>query len=62
MKDEINERIASTRRLFNAMKSFLSKKEILKDVKVEIVKQTLIYSCESLILTDNLKSNLTVWK
>ena len=63
MEDEINERIASTGRLFNVIKSnFLSKKEIPKDVKAEIVKKivkpTLTYSCESWVLTERLKSKI----
>lgn len=54
---EINERTGKVGRLFNAMRTtFLGKREIPKNIKVEVVKKvvipTLIYGSESWTLTD----------
>lgn len=60
---EIIERISNTSRLYQAIKnSFLNKKEISRAVKMSVYKTvfipTLIFGCESWVLTKRLKSKI----
>ncbi|XP_030759925.1 uncharacterized protein LOC115885229 [Sitophilus oryzae] len=60
---EIIERIGNTSRLYQAIKnSFLNKKEISRAVKMSVYKtvfiSTLIFGCESWVLTKRLKSKI----
>lgn len=63
LDDEINERVGSTGRLFNSIKSsFLGKKEVPKEAKVEVFKKVvtpiLIYGCESWTTVNKHKSRV----
>lgn len=62
--EEIRERTAAGGRLFNSIKnSFLGKKEIPKDIRVEIFKKVvtpiLIYGAETWTMTEKQKSKIT---